>query len=39
LLPVDHALVAGLGVVSVDTVDLTGTGHRGLAVELAVPRS
>jgi endonuclease/exonuclease/phosphatase (EEP) superfamily protein YafD len=37
LLPLDHALVAGLGVVSVDTVDLSGAGHRGLAVELGVP--
>jgi endonuclease/exonuclease/phosphatase (EEP) superfamily protein YafD len=37
LLPLDHALVAGIDVVSIDTVDLTGTDQRGLALELGVP--
>jgi len=38
LLPADHAIVAGLGVVSIDTVALAGTDHRALSVELAVPQ-
>jgi endonuclease/exonuclease/phosphatase (EEP) superfamily protein YafD len=37
MLPTDHALVAGLGVTTLETVAISGTDHRALLVEVRVP--
>jgi endonuclease/exonuclease/phosphatase (EEP) superfamily protein YafD len=39
MLPMDHALVAGLGVTELGVVAVSGTDHRALSIEVRIPTS